>query len=149
MFKYLCFSFVMLPVLAQAKIGSEQCADVGRAIELATLSSFTDDLKIDRSTILEHKTEVKLLGVFPVSDILAKQLAEDAYKKAMAQKNSIVLSREQYYSIYHDDNVKSISAKYTFTNHDGKKNVFIALGYINDNECSVDYGGYLTLAREF
>lgn len=149
MFKFLFFSFVALPVLAQAKINSEQCADVGRTLEFSTLSSFTRDLNIDRSTILEHKTEVKVLAVYPVTDILAKQLAEDAYKKAMAQENSIVLSREQYYSIYHDDNVESISAKYTFINREGKKNVFIALGYINDNECSVDYGGYLTLSREF
>lgn len=86
MFKFLFFSFVALPVLAQAKINSEQCADVGRTLEFSTLSSFTRDLNIDRSTILEHKTEVKVLGVYPVTDILAKQLAEDAYKKLWLKK---------------------------------------------------------------
>lgn len=149
MFKSLICLFALFPIVSQAATKDEQCADVGRYLESATLSSYIQDTKIERDTILEHKTIVEVLGVNPVSEVLAKQLADQAWQKANTIKGGSVLSKRQYYSIFHDNNVKSIAAKYTFINKEGKRIVVIALGYLNDNECSVDYGGYLTLAREF
>ncbi|MCT9843855.1 Shiga toxin A subunit [Leclercia adecarboxylata ATCC 23216 = NBRC 102595] len=149
MFKSLVFLYALFPAVSLAAIKDEQCADVGRYLQSVTLSSFVQDTMINRATILEQKTKVEILGVNPVSDVLANQLADKAWQKASAVKGGSALSKRQYYSIFHDDNVKSIAAKYTFINKEGKKSVVISLGYMNDNECSVDYGGYLTLAREF
>ncbi len=42
-----------------------------------------------------------------------------------------------------------LTAKYTYFNQEGKKDVFIASGLINKDECSIRFNGYLTLAREF
>lgn len=149
MFKSIIYFFALFPLVSLATGNNEQCADVGRYLQSVTLSSFIQDAKINRETILEQKTKVKVLGVNPVTDVLAKQLADKAWQKANAAKGGSTLSKRQYYSIFHDDNVKSIAAEYTFMNNEGKKSVVISLGYMNDNECSVDYGGYLTLAREF
>lgn len=149
MFKSLIYLFAMFPVVSQAATMDEQCADVGRYLQSVTLSSFLQDANINRATILEQKTDVEVLGINPVSDILAKQLADKAWQKANTMKGGSVPSKGLYYSLFHDDHVKSIAAKYTFFNKEGKKSVVISLGYLNDNECSVDYGGYLTLAREF
>lgn len=149
MIKYLISAVTLLPLVSWAAIPDERCADVGRYLQSITLSSFIQDAKISRTTVLEKKTRVEVLGVYPVSDVLANQLGEETWQKANSVKGASALSKRDYYSIYHDDNVKSIAAKYTFINKEGKKSVVISLGYLNDNECSVDYGGYLTLAREF
>lgn len=149
MIRYIISMFSLLPLISWASIQDERCADVGRYLQSITLSYFIQDAKISRTTVLEQKTKVEVIGVYPVSDVLANQLGEKTWQKANSVKGASVLSKKDYYSIYHDDNVKSIAAKYTFFNKEGKKNVVISLGYINDNECSVDYGGYLTLSREF
>lgn len=149
MFKSLIYLFALFPVASHAATKDEQCADVGRYLQSVTLSSFIQDTKINRATILEQQTKVEVIGVTPVSDVLAKQLADNAWKKAKAMKGGGTLSKKQYYSIFHDDNVKSIAAKYSFFDKENRRSEVIALGYLNDNECSVYYGGYMTLSREF
>jgi len=42
-----------------------------------------------------------------------------------------------------------LTVKFTYFNKDGKQNVFIASALVNDNECSVRFNGYLTVARAY
>ncbi|ECS1302436.1 Shiga toxin A subunit, partial [Salmonella enterica] len=45
--------------------------------------------------------------------------------------------------------VKSIVAKYTYINKDKEKDIFIASSFMNADECSVRFNGYITLSRGF
>lgn len=149
MLKYVLYFLAILPTMSQASTEDEKCANVGYYLESVTLSSIVRDMNLARSDVLERQTKVEMLGVFPVSETLARQLAKMTYEKDHPETKENPRTKLDYYSTYHDDNVKSIAAKYTFVNKAGKKNIVISLGYLNDNECSVDYGGYLTLLREF
>ncbi|EDZ7381678.1 Shiga toxin A subunit, partial [Salmonella enterica] len=50
---------------------------------------------------------------------------------------------------YYENQVKSIVAKYTYINKDKGKDIFIASSFMNADECSVRFNGYITLSREF
>ncbi len=81
MIRYIISMFSLLPLISWASIQDERCADVGRYLQSITLSYFIQDAKISRTTVLEQKTKVEVIGVYPVSDVLANQLGEKNGKK--------------------------------------------------------------------
>ncbi|MRS15026.1 Shiga toxin A subunit [Enterobacteriaceae bacterium RIT691] len=90
-----------------------------------------------------EKIAVEVLDLSPVSDVLARQLAKADSKAGKG------LSENDYYGFYHAQGVLNLTAKYTYTNSKGKRDVFIASSLLNDDECSVRFNGYMTLSREF
>jgi len=104
------------------------------------LSAVTED---GVEGIERDKTAVEVLNLSPVSDALARQLAQTD------TKNGNGLSFKDYYSIYHDNGAMTLTVKYTYTNAKGARNVYIVSSLLNNDECSVRFNGYLTLSREF
>ncbi|EAR8665906.1 Shiga toxin A subunit, partial [Salmonella enterica] len=65
-------------------------------------------------------------------------------------KNKVaILDKKSYFDSYYENQVKSIVAKYTYINKDEEKDIFIASSFMNADECSVRFNGYITLSREF
>ncbi|OQP29950.1 hypothetical protein B2J69_22510 [Pantoea latae] len=107
------------------------------------LASIKKDLGIDLTTIQYNKTVVEILSIKPVSELFARKLAV-----ADSKKNP-ELAEKEYYDMYRDAHVLTVTARYTFTDRDNKRDEFISSAFVNDDECSVKYNGYITLSREF
>lgn len=60
-----------------------------------------------------------------------------------------ILDKKSYSDSYYENQVKSIVAKYTYINKDKEKDIFIASSFMNADECSVRFNGYITLSRGF
>ncbi|OAT32463.1 putative shiga-like toxin A subunit [Buttiauxella brennerae ATCC 51605] len=108
-----------------------------------------NDLDIDIASIQYLKTLVEVLSVEPVSMLMARKMAIADSSADMKKSEDIHLSENEYYGIYHDNHVVNVTAKYTFTDKNNHRDIFISSALANDDECSVKYNGYLTLAREF
>jgi hypothetical protein len=133
------------PLFLYAAAPNSDCAAPGHYVEGMLLTSIKNDLGVDLTTIQYKKTVVEVLSVEQVSDFFAKKLAvADSQKQA-----GTGLAEKDYYDSYRDNHVVNVTAKYTFTNRDNKRSVFISSALANDDECSVRYNGYLTLSREF
>ncbi|HDR2893768.1 TPA: Shiga toxin A subunit [Enterobacter asburiae] len=113
------------------------------------LTYIKNDLGIDLTTIQYDKTAVTVLSVAPVSDVFARKLAIADSQTDLKKAPDIRLSESEYYGMYHDSHVLAVTAKYTFTDKNGKRDEFISSAFANDDECSVRYNGYITLSREF
>ncbi len=138
----LAVSFIPMPGFA-ASLSGIDCASPGNYVEGMLLTSIKNDLGIDLTTIEYDKTTVEILSINPVSDFFARKLAI-ADSKANPE-----LSENDYYSIYREGHVVTVTAKYTFTDRSNKRDEFISSALANDDECSVKYNGYITLSREF
>lgn len=60
-----------------------------------------------------------------------------------------ILDKKSYFDSYYENQVKSIVAKYTYINKDKEKDIFIASSFMNADECSVRFNGYITLSENF
>lgn len=110
--------------------------------------SFTISILTARlSSVTKHKVQV--INIAPVSDIFARQVAKVDYDADQQKNGKALLSEGDYFESYYTNGAKSITAKYVYTNNKGKSDVFITSGFINNDECSVRFNGYLTLSREF
>ncbi|MDY1037829.1 Shiga toxin A subunit [Lelliottia sp. CFBP8978] len=136
-------ALMLTPVFVYATVPVSECAAPGRYIEQSLFSSFTKDLMISSSAIARGNTTVDVLSITPISDVFARQLA----KTDSAVGNG--LSESDYYGIYHNGHVLNLTARYTYTSIDGKKDIFITSALVNDDECSVRHNGYLTISRDF
>lgn len=149
MIRKITISIVLLPVCAMAASPGGECAAPGHYIEGMLLSSIKNDLGIDLTSIQYSKTTVKLLDVLPVSDFFARKMAIADSQADLKKSADLRLSENDYYNMYHNSHVLTVTAKYTFTDKNGKHNEFISSALVNDDECSVRYNGFLTLSREF
>lgn len=125
------------------------CATVGASMEQGLFDSIVKDLKIEPEFIQRSKTRVDILDISPISPVFAKQLAHIDYEFDKSGTGKAILSKKEYFSTLYDNNVKSITAKYTYLNKENKKDVFIATSLMNRDECSIRFNGYITLSREF
>jgi hypothetical protein len=140
---------VFMPVSAMAAIPGSECAAPGHYVEGMLLASIKNDLGIDLTSIQYDKTTVEVLSVAPVSEVFARKLAIADSQADLKKLTDTKLSESDYYDIYHDGHVLTVTAKYTFTDKNNKRDEFISSAFANDDECSVRYNGYLTLSREF
>lgn len=126
-----------------ADLPGSECAAPGHFVEGMLLASIKNDLGIDLTTIQYNKTAVEILSIKPVSELFARKLAI-----ADSKENS-ELTEKDYYDMYRNGHVLTVTARYTFTDRDNKRDEFISSAFVNDDECSVKYNGYITLSREF
>lgn len=144
--RYVLALVALLPLAGHATVDKADgdCAIRGRYFEQMLFSAVTKD---GVKGIERGKTAVEVLSIAPVSEVYAHQLAE---ADAKADKGSgDGLSVKEYFGIYHDNDVKSLTAKFTYTNAKGAHNVYIASSLLNNDECNIRFNGYLTLSREF
>ncbi|EAT7573554.1 Shiga toxin A subunit [Salmonella enterica subsp. enterica serovar Takoradi] len=125
------------------------CATVGASMESSLFDAIKNDLNIDVATIIKDKTKVEILDISPVSKVYAESLARMDYEKDKAKNKVAILDKKSYSDSYYENQVKSIVAKYTYINKDKEKDIFIASSFMNADECSVRFNGYITLSREF
>ncbi|EBF9655328.1 Shiga toxin A subunit [Salmonella enterica subsp. enterica] len=125
------------------------CATVGASMESSLFDAIKNDLNIDDATIIKDKTKVEILDISPVSKVYAESLARMDYEKDKAKNKVAILDKKSYFDSYYENQVKSIVAKYTYINKDKEKDIFIASSFMNADECSVRFNGYITLSREF
>ncbi|EBB4698966.1 Shiga toxin A subunit [Salmonella enterica subsp. enterica serovar Typhimurium] len=125
------------------------CATVGASMESSLFDAIKNDLNIDVATIIKDKTKVEILDISPVSKVYAESLARMDYEKDKAKNKVAILDKKSYFDSYYENQVKSIVAKYTYINKDKEKDIFIASSFMNADECSVRFYGYITLSREF
>ncbi|EAY5230115.1 Shiga toxin A subunit [Salmonella enterica subsp. enterica serovar Hull] len=125
------------------------CATVGASMESSLFDAIKNDLNIDVATIIKDKTKVEILDISPVSNVYAESLARMDYEKDKAKNKVAILDKKSYFDSYYENQVKSIVAKYTYINKDKEKDIFIASSFMNADECSVRFNGYITLSREF
>ncbi|EBU1729783.1 Shiga toxin A subunit [Salmonella enterica] len=125
------------------------CATVGASMESSLFDAIKNDLNIDVATIIKDKTKVEILDISPVSKVYAESLARMDYEKDKAKNKVAILDKKSYFGSYYENQVKSIVAKYTYINKDKEKDIFIASSFMNADECSVRFNGYITLSREF
>ncbi|EDS7634347.1 Shiga toxin A subunit [Salmonella enterica subsp. enterica serovar Saintpaul] len=125
------------------------CATVGASMESSLFDAIKNDLNIDVATIIKDKTKVEILDISPVSKVYVESLARMDYEKDKAKNKVAILDKKSYFDSYYENQVKSIVAKYTYINKDKEKDIFIASSFMNADECSVRFNGYITLSREF
>ncbi|EHJ1675675.1 Shiga toxin A subunit [Salmonella enterica] len=125
------------------------CATVGASMESSLFDAIKNDLNIDVATIIKDKTKVEILDISPVSKVYAESLARMDYEKDKAKNKVAILDKKSYFDSYYENQVKSIVAKYTYINKGKEKDIFIAYSFMNADECSVRFNGYITLSREF
>ncbi|HIH4590020.1 TPA: Shiga-like toxin A subunit SciR [Salmonella enterica] len=125
------------------------CATVGASMESSLFDAIKNDLNIDVATIIKDKTKVEILDISPVSKVYAESLVRMDYEKDKAKNKVAILDKKSYFDSYYENQVKSIVAKYTYINKDKEKDIFIASSFMNADECSVRFNGYITLFREF
>ncbi|EAA1979589.1 Shiga toxin A subunit [Salmonella enterica subsp. enterica] len=125
------------------------CSTVGASMDSSLFDAIKNDLNIDVATIIKDKTKVEILDISPVSKVYAESLARMDYEKDKAKNKVAILDKKSYFDSYYENQVKSIVAKYTYINKDKEKDIFIASSFMNADECSVRFNGYITLSREF
>ncbi len=147
MFKIMVCLLVGIPAISYAH--DYGCATVGASMESSLFDAIKNDLNIDVATIIKDKTKVEILDISPVSKVYAESLARMDYEKDKAKNKVAILDKKSYSDSYYENQVKSIVAKYTYINKDKEKDIFIASSFMNADECSVRFNGYITLSREF
>lgn len=140
--------FILLAVHPASYADDLGCASVGASMELSLFDAILKDLKIDPAAIQRDKTAVEVINMATVSELYAESLAKRDHKESIDKGQATIPVRD-YFSSYYENNARSITAKYTYTNVWGMKDIFIASSLINKDECSIRFNGYLTLAREF
>ena len=145
--KLLICILITVPVISSAK--DYGCASIGLSMESSLFDALSKDLKIDTSTVDETKAKVEIIDVSPISRVYAEALAMVDFNNDPSKDKTEETYKKIYFSSYYEDEVKSITAKYTYTNKVGKKSVFIATSLMNKDECSVRFNEYITLSREF
>lgn len=138
------FVIIMLPAVSYAadQPGSE-CAAPGHYAESMLQVSIKNDLGINLAHIQNNKIFWEILDIAPVSEVFARQMAK------VDSTTGNGLSENDYFKIYQSNHVMNLTVRYTYTNNDGKKDVFISSALMNDEECSVRYNGYMTISRQF
>ncbi|KTN70960.1 Shiga toxin A subunit [Salmonella enterica] len=147
MFKVIVCLLAGIPAISYAQ--DYGCATVGASMESSLFDAIKNDLNIDVATIIKDKTKVEILDISPVSKVYAESLARMDYEKDKAKNKVAILDKKSYFDSYYKNQVKSIVAKYTYINKDKEKDIFIASSFMNADECSVRFNGYITLSREF
>ncbi|WP_435946385.1 hypothetical protein [Dryocola sp. BD586] len=117
----------------------------GRSIDIALQDAISASAGVDPTSIDKSRTQAVIIANYPVTEALANQFSQDE----STRRKSGWVSSDAYKKIFSEDNARNLTVKFTCFNKDGKQNVFIASALVNDNECSVRFNGYLTVARAY
>lgn len=147
MFRSLVCLLAFMPVMSCAQ--NYPCARVGASMESSLFDAIAKDLGINTATIVKNKTKVEVLDVTPVSKVFAGSLAKEDYEKDRDSNGVALLDEQAYFESYVENQATSIVVKYTYVNDKGEKDVFIASSIMNNDECSVRFNGYMSVARAF
>lgn len=145
--KALVMLIAFLPMLSYAK--NYGCATAGASMEISLFEALSEQLSIDTSTIVRDKTQVKILDITPVSRTYAEYLARFDFNHYHGKDKTEDTYNSIFFPSYYENDVKSITAQYTYFNNKKKQAVFIATSLMNKDECSIRFNGYITLSREF
>jgi len=145
--KALVILIAFLPMFSYAK--NYGCATAGASMEISLFEALSEQLSIDTSTIVRDKTQVKILDITPVSRTYAEYLARFDFNHYHGKDKTEDTYTSIFFPGYYENDVKSITAQYTYFNNKKKKAVFIATSLMNKDECSIRFNGYITLSREF
>lgn len=140
--------FTMAAVHPASYADHPGCASVGASMESSLFDAISKDLKIDPAAVQRDKTTVEVIITSSVSELYAESLAKRDHKENIDKGQTTIPVRD-YFSSYYENSAQSITAKYTYTNIRGMKDIFIASSLMNKDECSIRFNGYLILAREF
>lgn len=145
--KALVMLIAFLPMLSYAK--NYGCTTAGASMEISLFEALSEQLSIDTSTIVRDKTQVKILDITPVSRTYAEYLARFDFNHYHGKDKTEDTYNSIFFPSYYENDVKSITAQYTWFNNKKKQAVFIATSLMNKDECSIRFNGYITLSREF
>lgn len=141
----LLLSLVSAPLFAAPDIVSE-CSKPGRLIDREMQIVMEHTLHIDMKQIDESKTRTEILSAQPAGELLISQLAQETYDSLTDKSKS---SPESYKKLFSVNPPYNLVLRITYVNKDNKKNIFIASGLADKDECSVHFNGWLTEQREF
>ena len=131
-----------LPFYSLAVV-SNPCAVARSSLNIDMMNAMQEDLGISQDLLVKNKTKVKLIANEPISKVFAEQLAKNEQSKYK------YLSYYELLTTYTEDEPRNLIIKYTYFNKNGKENIFIASSFVNSNECSLGFNGYITVKREF
>ncbi|WP_225973357.1 hypothetical protein [Morganella morganii] len=141
----LLLSLVSAPLFAAPDIVSE-CSKPGRSVDWEMQIVMEHMLHIDMKQIDESKTRTEILSAQPAGELLISQLAQETYDSLTDKSKS---SPESYKKLFSVNPPYNLVLRITYVNKDNKKNIFIASGLADKDECSVHFNGWLTEQREF
>ncbi|NMP29577.1 Shiga toxin A subunit [Rahnella sp. SAP-1] len=124
-------------------VASNPCAVARSSLNIDMMNAMQEDLGISQDLLVKNKTKVKLIANEPISKAFAEQLAKNEQSKYK------YLSYDELLTTYTEDEPRNLIIKYTYFNKNGKENIFIASSFVNNNECSIGFNGYVTVKREF
>ena len=133
----LLLSLVSAPLFAAPDIVSE-CSKPGRSVDR--------EMQIVMEQIDADKTKTEILSAQPAGELLISQLAQETYDSLTDKSKS---SPESYKKLFSANPAYNLVLRITYVNKDNKKNIFIASGLADKDECSVHFNGWLTEQREF
>lgn len=102
-------------------------------------------LHIDIKQIDESKTQTEVLFAKPAGDLLTAQFAQET--DALTDKSKS--PPESCKALFTANPVFNLGLRITYVNKENKKNIFIASGLADKDECPVRFNGWLTEQREF
>lgn len=141
----LLLSLVSAPLFAAPDIVSE-CSKPGRSVDREMQIVMEHTLHIDLKQIDAGKTKTEILSAQPAGELLISQLAQETYDSLTDKSKS---SPESYKKLFSVNPPYNLVLRITYVNRDNKKNIFIASGLADKDECSVHFNGWLTEQREF
>jgi hypothetical protein len=139
---------IILPILTafsfnSSAVTANPCIVIGSTVDISLIHAMEQDFDIKESEIVKSKTKMVLIDNQVVTEGLAASLAEKAVKE------TDYLDYDDMKKTYLEYNPRNLIVKYTYVNKEGKENIFIGSSIVNDEECSVDFNGYITVKREF
>ncbi|NMP29575.1 hypothetical protein GW590_22250 [Rahnella sp. SAP-1] len=119
------------------------CVVIGSTVDINLIQAMKQDFGIHEDDILKTKTKLEIIDNQPVTKLLAAQMA----KKVVDQFNYV--DYDGMRNAFMEYNARNLIVKYTYINKQGKENIFVGSSIVDDEECSVNFNGYITVKREF
>ncbi|HHZ8505246.1 TPA: hypothetical protein ACWL6U_002749 [Morganella morganii] len=141
----LLLALVSTPLFAAPDVVSE-CSKPGRSVDREMQIVMEHTLHIDLKQIDESKTKTEILSAQLAGELLISQLAQETYDSLTDKSKS---SPESYKKLFSANSAYNLVLRITYVNKENKKNIFIASGLADKEECSVHFNGWLTEQREF
>lgn len=128
-----------------SSVKDDNCKSPISGISSSLMNDMYNTMRIDTDGLDKQKTTTELLFNEPVDDNLAHQYAMQDFR---ASPDGGTTAKD-YFNIFSSYNPRNLIIKFTFFNHENKKDIFLVSAIVNDYECSVRYNGYIIVKREY